>query len=214
MNTMKLKILVTDDEKNIRITLTTLLEACGYEVDGAENGEAAIEMASANAYLLVFLDMKMPGMGGIATLKRLKQLHPALNVIMMTAYGTIETAVEAMKLGAVDYIRKPFAPEEIKAMLKRIERRQTMTDSVRDYGSMVEYAKGLIVKQDFDGAKEWLGKAIALETGKPEAYYLIGVLAEMEAELSQAKVMYRTALAVDPTYAPANDNLHRLVEWK
>lgn len=211
---MNPKILVTDDEKNIRLTLATLLEACNYQVDIAVNGEEAVEKVGGNDYLLVFLDMKMPGMDGIATLRQLKQLQPMLNVVMMTAYGTIETAVEAMKLGAVDYIRKPFAPEEIKAMVEMVVQRQTINEPAADYNSMVEYAKGLIVKQEFDAAREWLRKAVALDASKPEVFYLLGVMSEMEADLQKAKVMYRTTLALDPTHGPAHDNLHRLVEWK
>jgi DNA-binding NtrC family response regulator len=208
------QILIADDERNIRLTLSTLLESCNYQVDLAVNGEEAVEKARTNHYLLVLLDMKMSGMDGITTLKHLKKLQPALNVIMMTAYGTIETAVEAMKLGAVDYIRKPFSPEEIKEMVSLVLKRQTAAESAQDYDSLVEYAKGLIVKQDFGAAKEWLRKAIALETSKPEAFYLLGLLSEMEADFQQAKVMYRATLSIDPTYTPAQDNLHRLVEWK
>jgi len=208
------RILIIDDEKNIRLTMLTLLEALKYQVDLAVNGEEGVEKAKNNDYMAAFLDMKMPGMDGLTTLKFLKEIHPALNVIMMTAYGTIESAVEAMKLGAVDYLRKPFAPEEIKEIIEMIKKRQKLNETTQDYDSLVEYAKGLIVKKDFGAAKQWLSKAIALESGNAEAFYLIGVLSEMEADVQQAKKMYRAALSLDPTHPLAHDNLHRLVEWK
>jgi DNA-binding NtrC family response regulator len=207
-------ILIIDDEKNIRLTLETCLESLNYRIDTAVNGEEGVEKARNNDYFLVFLDMKMPGMDGLTTLKHLKQIHPALNVIMMTAYGTIESAVEAMKVGAVDYIRKPFAPEEIKEIIAVVVKRQNLATPDQDYDSLVEYAKHLLVKQDFAEAKQWLSKAIALESSQPEAFYLLGVLAELGADLPQAKKMYRAALSLDPTHTMAHDNLHRLVEWK
>jgi DNA-binding NtrC family response regulator len=208
------RILVIDDEKNIRLTLSTLLETLNYLVDIAVNGEEGVAKVREEEYVLAFLDMKMPGMDGIATLGHLKEIKPELNVIMMTAYGTIESAVEALKLGAVDYLRKPFGPEEIREIVATVIKRRSLDETGQNYESLVEYAKSLIVKRDFASAKQTLSKAVALESGNPEAFYLFGVLAEMGADLSEAKKMYRATLSLDPTHTLAHDNLHRLVEWK
>ncbi len=209
------KILIIDDEKNIRITLGACLESAGYLVATAVNGEEGLEKTDQDQYDLIFLDMKMPGMDGLTVLRNLKDHSPALNVVMMTAYGTIETAVEAMKLGAVDYLRKPFSPDEVKELTETIFKREMLnTSTVSDYQSLVEYAKSLIIKKDFNQGEEWLRKAIALDPTKPEAFNLLGVMMEMETDLQQAQKMYRAALSLNPTYTPAIENLHRTAKWE
>lgn len=208
------KILVVDDEKNIRMTLATCLESGGFLVETAVNGEEAIFQTRKLKYDLVFLDMKMPGMDGITVLRHLKERYPELNVIMMTAYGTIETAVEAMKLGAVDYLRKPFSPNEVMGIAGAIFERDALDSStLNDYGSIIEYAKSQIVKQDFVQAREWIKKAISIDPSQPSGFNLFGVMLEMDQEILEAQKMYRAALALDPSYTPANDNLHRTVQW-
>ncbi len=107
------KVLVVDDQRNMRATLSMLLRSNGYEVDEAESGEKGQEIGAAGAYDLVLTDLRMEGSDGIAVLRAVKQHQPLTEVIVMTAYGTIESAVEAMRLGASDYIQKPFAEEEL-----------------------------------------------------------------------------------------------------
>jgi len=108
------KILVVDDERIIRDSLQAwLADEEGFSVDTAESGEAAIEKLEADTYRLMLLDIKMPGMDGVEVLKRARELQPELMVVMMTAYATVETAVEAMKVGALDYLIKPFDPETL-----------------------------------------------------------------------------------------------------
>lgn len=102
------KILVVDDELIVRDSLKELLEDEGYSVDMAESGAAALERLSGQKYNLMLLDIKMPGMDGVTVLRKAKEEFPDLTVLMMTAYATVETAVEAMKIGAIDYLLKPF----------------------------------------------------------------------------------------------------------
>ncbi len=107
------KILVVDDQRSMRATLSMLLRSNGYEVDEADSGETGQEMGAAGAYDLVLTDLRMEGSDGLAVLRVVKQHQPLTEVMVMTAYGTIESAVEAMRLGATDYIQKPFAEEEL-----------------------------------------------------------------------------------------------------
>lgn len=119
------KILVVDDQRNMRATLSMLLRSNGYEVDEADSGEKGQEMGAAGAYDLVLTDLRMDKSDGIAVLRVIKQHQPLTEVIVMTAYGTIESAVEAMRLGASDYIQKPFAEEELLLRVARgIENRK------------------------------------------------------------------------------------------
>ncbi len=102
------RILVVDDELIVRDSLKELLEDEGYSVDMAESGAVALERLSGQKYNLMLLDIKMPGMDGVTVLRKAKEEFPDLTVLMMTAYATVETAVEAMKIGAIDYLLKPF----------------------------------------------------------------------------------------------------------
>jgi two-component system response regulator HydG len=107
------KILVVDDQRNMRTTLAMMLRGTGYEVDEAADGAAGREVGTTGAYDVVLTDLRMGGSDGIDVLRAIKQAQPMTEVIVMTAYGTIESAVEAMRLGAFDYIQKPFTEEEL-----------------------------------------------------------------------------------------------------
>ena len=97
----------------MRDSLKEWLVEEGFSVDMAASGPQALEQLSRQPYQLMLLDIKMPGMDGVEVLQTAKENSPDLNVIMMTAYATVETAVEAMKIGALDYLIKPFDPEAI-----------------------------------------------------------------------------------------------------
>lgn len=107
------KILIIDDEKTIRWSLREALGQA-YSIIDAEDGEGGLKLFQEQSADLVLMDMKLPGESGIEVLKKLKAIDPSLPVIMMTAYGEVETAVEAMKMGAYDFVLKPFALEKLK----------------------------------------------------------------------------------------------------
>jgi len=115
-----MKILVVDDEKNIRRTLTSILEDEGYKVISTENGEEALEILLNEIIDLVFLDVKLPGMDGIEILKRVRKDYPNLDVIMISGHSTIKTAVQAVKLGAYDFLEKPLSLHKIVISAKNI----------------------------------------------------------------------------------------------
>ena len=123
-----MKILVVDDEKIKRITLADDLAAQGHEVAGAADGEEALHKLAAERFDVVVTDLKMPILDGIELLKRIKQGPAAdIEVIMMTAYGSIPVAVEAIKLGAFDFLTKPFRNEDVFPLLARIQRQRKTT---------------------------------------------------------------------------------------
>ncbi|MFH1241230.1 MAG: sigma-54 dependent transcriptional regulator [Pseudomonadota bacterium] len=113
-------ILVVDDESLMREALSDWLREDGYEIGLAASGDEAIAKAEEKTWQVVLLDLKMPGMDGLETLRRLKEVSPDSEIIMMTAYATIDTAVQAMKEGAFDYLVKPFDPDEIEMQIKKI----------------------------------------------------------------------------------------------
>jgi DNA-binding response OmpR family regulator len=110
-----MKLLIVDDEAHIRQMMRLTLETAGYEVDEAASGEDGLEQfGDGSTYGAVLLDQKMPGLDGLQTLKRLKERVPEVCVIMVTAFASIELAVDAMKLGASDFLRKPMTPETLR----------------------------------------------------------------------------------------------------
>jgi len=112
-------ILVVDDEKNYLLVLSAVLEEEGYEVLTAQSGHKALEIQESSDLDLILTDMKMPGMDGIRLLEKIKALDPDLPVIMMTAHGTVDKAVEAMQKGAYSYILKPFDNERLTIYVKK-----------------------------------------------------------------------------------------------
>ena len=109
---MSTRILIIDDEEHIRRMMRLTLEAAGYEVGEAHDGTAGLRLfGDGSDWSLVVLDQRMPGMDGLETLRELKQKNHSARVVMATAYASIELAVDAMKLGATDFVRKPMTPE-------------------------------------------------------------------------------------------------------
>jgi len=102
------KILVIDDDSSLRRVLEYNLQQEGYQVFAAADGESGLQLFAEKAPAVVITDLKMPGMGGFQLLTAVKERSPATVVIVLTAFGAIDTAVEAMKLGAFDYLTKPF----------------------------------------------------------------------------------------------------------
>lgn len=120
------KIMVVDDDALGREYLCETLKRGGYEVLGVGNGQQAISRINKEDFDLMFLDMKMPGMDGMEVLEKVKGISQETVVILMTAYGTIESAVEAMRKGAYDYIIKPFSPDQIELLISRVNERQKL----------------------------------------------------------------------------------------
>ncbi len=113
------KILIVDDEIEMRIALEATLKREGYETVTAENGQVGLDRLGKEPFDLVLTDMRMPEMGGMDLLRSLKKHYPNVQVVMMTAYGTIDSAVESMKVGAFDYLLKPFSAEIVASTIKR-----------------------------------------------------------------------------------------------
>src|SRR5215510_4326051 len=112
---MSNRILIIDDEEHIRRMMRLTLEAAGYEVGEASDGEEGLCLyADGSTWDAIVLDQKMPGIDGLETLRRLKKLNPDARVVMATAYASIELAVDAMKLGATDFVRKPMTPKVLR----------------------------------------------------------------------------------------------------
>src|SRR6201991_918434 len=120
------RVLVVDDEENLRLVLRTLLRRHGYEVETAESGEEALSMVDSFGPDVVLTDVRMPKMGGLDLLTTLKAKRNDATVIVMSAYGNMDLALEAMKAGAYDYVQKPFKPDEVVLALRKAEERELL----------------------------------------------------------------------------------------
>ncbi|MBL9024759.1 MAG: sigma-54-dependent Fis family transcriptional regulator [Myxococcales bacterium] len=125
------KVLVVDDQRNMRTTLAMMLRGAGYEVDEASDGVAGAELGARGAFDLVLTDLRMGSQDGISVLRAVKEAETNTEVIVMTAYGTIESAVEAMRLGAFDYIQKPFTEEELLVKVQRAIEKRALAGQVQ-----------------------------------------------------------------------------------
>ncbi len=212
---MNKKILVVDDEKNIRFTLKKALSNAGYEVETAINGDDGIEKIQEREYPVILLDMKMPGMNGLKFLEEINNINYQTKIVMITGYSDVETAVETMKMGAVDYLRKPFKPKEILEVVEKVFNRYQLENKhieADDFEDILNLAKAEINKKNFSKAINLLKKATSTDTEKPEPFNLMGIIYEFKNQQAKAMKMYRAALALDPSYRPANDNLQRASE--
>jgi two-component system response regulator AtoC len=120
------RVLVADDEENIRLVLKTLLKRNGYQVETAVSGEQALQLIDSFGPDVVITDVRMPKMGGLDLLSTLRAKNNPATVIVMSAYGNVDQAIEAMKAGAYDYLQKPFKPDEVVLALRKAEERELL----------------------------------------------------------------------------------------
>lgn len=209
------KILIIDDEKNILLTVRHALEPKGYEVAAVTTGEETLRLLEQQTFDLLLLDLKLPGIDGMSVLKEVSQKQPQIPVVIISAYGTVGNAVEAMKLGAIDFLEKPFSPEELRETVRRIlARRETPEAAVEDYDSCITLSKRCVSERHLEAAIEHARRAIGIDPSRPEAFNLLGAFSEAHRDHLKAQNYYRLALEADPSYKPSQTNLERLVHRK
>ena len=218
-------ILVVDDEPNVRLNYRMALETEGYTVLEADCGTKALEQFAGNHFDLAILDMRMPEMDGLDLLAEMRKRGLTTPTVIITAYGDIPHAVRAMKLGAIDFLKKPLTPEQLRAIADEVIERheKPATPVVEDeadaslsaeelHARYLRNAKRLLNLQNFEAARTILAKAMALDPLSAEAFNLAGVLFEMIEDYDRANKYYGQAIKLDRRYDPARQNMRRLVE--
>ena len=125
------QILIVEDDRKMRLALREIMTNEGYTVDSVETGEAALERADGSGYDLVITDLKLPGIDGMDVLRAIRKSRPETSVVIITAYATVDTAVEAMREGAEDYISKPFNLDEIRLIVRKVLEKKALLDDNR-----------------------------------------------------------------------------------
>ncbi len=214
------RILIVDDEPNVRLMFRTALEAAGHETAEAEDGEAALAVLHAEPFNLVLLDLRMPLMDGMETLRRMRDEGITTPVVIVTAHGSVPDAVEAMKLGAVDFLQKPLNPETLRGVVAEVigrhERRADEPNTPAYWAEEARYDEVLArAKRAMNHlrpveAELFLRRALDLEPHSPEVHTLLGVLLSGRGEPHSAREQFLAALADDPHYEAAQANLRHL----
>lgn len=204
------RVLITDDDASIRFTLSLALETLPVTVETAASGEEALRKIEEERFSAILLDLRMPGIGGLEVLRQLRDARPEIPVIIITAHGTIGSAIEAMKLGAIEFVQKPFTPDEIRRSVMNVLEREALTDAdASDYATQFLLAKRCLSQRHVDAAVVHLKKAISIAPNRPEAFNLLGAIHELRGDMHEALNNYRAAWNFDPTYEPARKNIER-----
>jgi two-component system, OmpR family, response regulator len=124
----KFKVMIVDDEQDFLETIVKRLQARGIEVTGAENGYKALELIDGDGFDVVILDVKMPGLDGIETLREMKKKKPLVEVIMLTGHASVESGIQGMQLGAFDYVMKPVALDELLEKMRQAYERKLIQE--------------------------------------------------------------------------------------
>lgn len=206
------QILIVDDEPNVRLMFRTTLESSGYQVAEAGDGDAALATLADSPFDLVLLDLRMFQIDGLETLRRMRRSGFSLPVVMITAYGTVPDAVEAMKLGAIDFLSKPVSPEALrKVVLEVLARHASPQEQAQDsVDDPLAGVKRAVNQCQFEEAQKLLARLYDLEIDVAEMHYLDGLLLELRDQVPEARKSYEKAVQADPHYEPARQSLHRL----
>ena len=219
-------ILIVDDEPNVRLVFRTALTVAGYTLTTVENGEQALDALKQLSTDLVLLDLKMPVMGGMELLAKLRDAGSEVPVVIVTAHGSVPDAVKALKLGAIDILSKPVTPEALRRVVAEVLERHTETSAqdtrphvapnhvtaATEFASNLRRAKRALNHRWFDEAEVFLKQAIALRSDSAEALNLMGVLHEFKGEHDASYRQYKAALKADKHYEPAKANMTRYYE--
>jgi CheY-like chemotaxis protein len=205
----KRHILVVDDEKNIRLTVQHSLIAADYDVDTASNGLEGLQKFRGDRFDLILMDLRMPQINGIEMLREIRERDQHTAAIVITAYLTIDTLLEAFSLGVSDYIRKPFSPNDVRETVRRVLARESL-DMVHPTPQAVnnlELARKALAQHDIPGAMGFARKAIEHNANNPDAHSFLGILLHLNGDPAAAEQAFREALLLDPQHQLSRDYL-------
>jgi DNA-binding response OmpR family regulator len=207
------KILVTDDEPNIKSMVSICLTGEGYEVALASNGREALESLRKQHVDLLLLDLAMPVMDGMAVLRELhdRPAAPTVRVIVMTAHGSVRAAVQAVRLGARDFLEKPFSPDDLRISVASVldETRTGIVEPGATYDDVLAAVREALRGGKIADAESLLMTAGTITDSDPGFLNLAGIVHEAHGRRASARRFYQKALILSPSYGPARKNIAR-----
>jgi DNA-binding NtrC family response regulator len=209
MTVSEIRILIADDQRNVRGNLKMILEAAGYRVDATGDSEEALARCHRRHYDIAFVDINMTKISGLDLVRYIRALSKKTTAVMLSQYGVINKVVEAMKLGAVDFVEKPIDPRKIQLLCDEIIRRRQLAknETVDDLLHLAELA----LEQNADmEARVYLKLAMLRDENRAEPYYWLSELCENRGEVREALHYYCRALDAGPTFQPSRKALGRL----
>jgi DNA-binding response OmpR family regulator len=208
-STRKRHILVVDDEKNIRLTVQHSLIAADYDVDTASNGAEGLDRFHEGHYDLILMDLRMPQINGIEMLREIREHDTHTAAIVITAYLTIDTLLEAFSLGVSDYIRKPFSPNDVREMVRRVMARESLDTHgpTAETAPTLEHARKALAEQDLPRALELAKQAVARDSNNPDSHAFLGILEHLNGDVQAAENSFHEALLLDPQHQLSRDYL-------
>lgn len=213
---MSSKILIVDDEEAVRFFIADALSRAGWEVQEADSGEAALAALSEQSFDVMLLDLRMPGMGGLAVMRQAKERWPDVMIIIMTAYASLDSAIEAVRQGAFDYLRKPCSVDDIMSCVNRaMAKKETQTRQAQlnpetlPSSSVATTSATMIhsgtLKIDLGSHTVLLNDAQIPLT--PTEYGLLEILAETPGQPISLKSLIEDGLGYDSTDPQAQETL-------
>lgn len=207
-------VLVVDDERNIRATLRAALESVASDVREAPDGLRGLDELRRAPAAVVLLDLRMPVLDGMETLRRIRSEAPDTRVVVITAHGTVDAAVEAMKLGASDFLQKPFEPGEVRRVVTALlgGGPAAETGAAADVAALLAEARECVRRSEFTQAEHAARCAVALAPGDADPLFVLGVVRDRRGERLDAQKYYRAAIALRADLEHAHRNLSRSVD--
>lgn len=213
------KVLVVDDEPNIRSLVGCCLESEGFDIIESANGVEALTALQEHRPDVMILDLAMPLLDGMSVMAELRHLWDRLptRVIVVTAHGSVKTAIEALRLGASDFIEKPFAPDELRESVQAVlsvhpEPPLILPEDQESYEQTLQAVRKALQERRFAEAERKLMKAGTITAEEPWFLNLAGIMHESLGRIESARKFYSRAVAKERRYLPAQVNLHRLGE--
>lgn len=210
------RILIVDDEAAVRKTVRICLEMAGYQCAEASDGRQAMEAMVHAPPELVLLDLAMPFKDGMTFLTELRSMEPRPNVrvIVMTAHGSVRVAINAIRLGASDFLEKPFLPDDLRLSITSVlnEAPDDAEALAPGYSDVLNLVGKALRDGRFVDAERLLMRAGTIADSDPEFLNLAGALHEAHGRKPSARRFYERALASDATFEPAAENLRRLYD--
>ena len=204
----KKKILVVDDEKNIRLTVQHSLLSADFAVDTASDGQEGLDRFRTEHYDLILMDLRMPNINGMEMLKQIREIDKSTAAVVITAYLTIETLLEAFRLGVSDFIRKPFSPSEVRETVRRVLGRPSITaPATFDAQTSLELARRALSAGDLREAIADTKSAIAMHADDADSHALLGILEHLRGNPEAAEKAFQEALLIEPQHQLSRDYL-------